>query len=67
MVAYAEDTKGDEIYTVYIIDVETRAPVGKPLTGATSSLEWAGNDFLVYGTMNDVHRADKVLYLKYFL
>ncbi|XP_021609961.1 protease 2 isoform X2 [Manihot esculenta] len=60
LVAYAEDTKGDEIYTVYIIDVETRAPVGKPLTGATSSLEWAGNDFLVYGTMNDVHRADKV-------
>ncbi|KAJ9190630.1 hypothetical protein P3X46_001812 [Hevea brasiliensis] len=60
LVAYSEDTKGDEIYTVYVIDVETQAPVGKPLTGATSSLEWAGNDFLVYGTMDDIHRADKV-------
>ncbi|XP_058005207.1 uncharacterized protein LOC110666611 isoform X2 [Hevea brasiliensis] len=60
LVAYAEDTKGDEIYTVYVIDVETQSPVGKPLTGVTSSLEWAGNDFLVYITMDEIHRADKV-------
>ncbi|OAY36159.1 hypothetical protein MANES_11G000600v8 [Manihot esculenta] len=59
LVAYAEDTKGDEIYTVYVIDVETRNPVGKPLTGVTSSLEWAGNEFLVYITMDEIHRADK--------
>lgn len=65
MVAYAEDTKGDEIYTVYVIDVETRNPVGKPLTGVTSSLEWAGNEFLVYITMDEIHRADKV-FLLYF-
>ncbi|KAH7571212.1 hypothetical protein JRO89_XS05G0267800 [Xanthoceras sorbifolium] len=29
LVAYAEDTKGDEIYTVYVIDAETGAPVDK--------------------------------------
>ncbi|WCJ38966.1 Prolyl oligopeptidase family protein [Euphorbia peplus] len=60
LVAYAEDIKGDEIYTVYVMDVETHALVGKPLTGVTSSLEWAGNDFLVYVTMDEIHRADKV-------
>ncbi|XP_065868634.1 uncharacterized protein [Euphorbia lathyris] len=60
LVAYAEDTKGDEIYTVYVMDVETHVLVGKPLTGVTSSLEWAGNDFLVYSTMDEIHRADKV-------
>ncbi|KDP40467.1 hypothetical protein JCGZ_24466 [Jatropha curcas] len=60
LVAYAEDTKGNEIYTVHIIDVETGAPIEKPLTGTTSSLQWAGNDFLVYTTMDHIHRSDKV-------
>eukprot|EP00257_Ricinus_communis_P023336 XP_015583285.1 uncharacterized protein LOC8270668 [Ricinus communis] len=60
LVAYAEDTKGDEIYTVYVIDVETGALVENPLTGVTSYIEWAGNNFLVYITMDEIHRADKV-------
>ncbi|KAA3463617.1 protease 2 [Gossypium australe] len=59
MVAYAEDTKGDEIYTVYVIDAETQAPIGKPLVGVTSNLEWAGNDALVYITMDEILRPDK--------
>ncbi|XP_038893092.1 protease 2 [Benincasa hispida] len=59
LVAYAEDTKGDEIYTVYIIDAETGAPVGKPLAGVTSYLKWAGNDALVYITMDEILRPDK--------
>ena len=60
LVAYAEDTKGDEIYTVYIIDAETRTPVGKPLVRVTSDLEWAGNEALLYITMDEVLRPDKV-------
>ncbi|XP_022763876.1 uncharacterized protein LOC111309190 [Durio zibethinus] len=60
LVAYAEDTKGDEIYTVYVIDAETRAPVGKPLVGVTSYLQWAGNEALVYITMDEILRPDKV-------
>lgn len=60
MVAYAEDTKGDEIYTVHVIDAETQAPIGKPLVGVTSNLEWAGNDALVYITMDEILRPDKV-------
>ncbi|XWS63258.1 hypothetical protein CRYUN_Cryun06bG0079700 [Craigia yunnanensis] len=59
LAAYAEDTKGYEIYTVYVIDLETRAPVGKPLVGVTSDLQWAGKATLVYVTMNDIFRRDK--------
>ncbi|BAT93623.1 hypothetical protein LR48_Vigan02g265200 [Vigna angularis] len=60
LVAYAEDTKGDEIYTVYVIDAETRATIGDPLVGVTGYLEWAGNDALVYVTMDEILRPDKV-------
>lgn len=60
LVAYAEDTKGDEIYTVYVIDAETHTLVGKPLAGITSHLEWAGDEALVYITMDEILRPDKV-------
>ncbi|XP_057796875.1 uncharacterized protein LOC131012924 isoform X1 [Salvia miltiorrhiza] len=60
LVAYAEDTKGDEIYTVYVIDAESQTPVGKPLSGVTSVLEWAGDDALVYTTRDEILRPDKV-------
>ncbi|XP_060195811.1 uncharacterized protein LOC132625057 isoform X1 [Lycium barbarum] len=61
LVAYAEDTKGDEIYTVYVIDAESGMLVGKPLVGAiTSYLEWAGDEALVYVTMDEILRPDKV-------
>ncbi|EOX99023.1 Prolyl oligopeptidase family protein isoform 2 [Theobroma cacao] len=39
---------------------ETRAVVGKPLVGVTSYLEWAGNEALVYITMDAILRPDKV-------
>ncbi|XP_010463352.1 PREDICTED: uncharacterized protein LOC104744019 [Camelina sativa] len=60
LVAYAEDTKGDEIYTVTIIDSESLKPVGVQLKGLTCYLEWAGNDALVYITMDEILRPDKV-------
>lgn len=59
LVAYAEDTKGDEIYTVYVMDIETQAPIGEPLVSVTSNLEWAGDDALVYVTMDNILRPDK--------
>ncbi|TXG57426.1 hypothetical protein EZV62_018739 [Acer yangbiense] len=59
-VAYAEDIKGDEIYTVYVIDAKTGVPVGKPLMSLTSYLEWAGDESLVYVTMDEILRPDKV-------
>lgn len=60
MVAYAEDTKGNEIYTLYVIDAESQALVGKPLVGVTSYLEWAGDEALAYVTMDEILRPDKV-------
>ncbi|KAG4909988.1 Protease 2 [Glycine soja] len=59
LVAYAEDTKGDEIYTIYVIDVETQATIGEPLVGVTSYLEWAGDNAFVYITMDEILRPDK--------
>jgi oligopeptidase B len=60
LVAYAEDTKGDEIYTVFVIDVDSGQYVGQPLKGITSDIEWAGDDNLVYITMDGILRPDKV-------
>ncbi|XP_042473540.1 protease 2-like [Zingiber officinale] len=59
LVAYAEDTKGDEIYTVYIMDIEKGTLLGKPLTSITSYIEWAGDGNLVYITMDEILRPDK--------
>ncbi|KAH0920826.1 hypothetical protein HID58_020844 [Brassica napus] len=63
LVAYAEDTKGDEIYTVNVIDSESLKPLGQPLKGLTCYLEWAGNDALVYITMDEILRPDKEIQL----
>lgn len=60
LVAYAEDAKGDEIYSVHVIDAESGAPVGKPICGTTHYLEWAGNESLVYITMDEILRPEKV-------
>nr|POF06224.1 protease 2 [Quercus suber] len=61
LVAYAEDTKGDEIYTIYVIDAHTGALVDKPLVGVTASLEWAtnGDGAFVYITMDQTLRPHK--------
>ncbi|THF94758.1 hypothetical protein TEA_001417 [Camellia sinensis var. sinensis] len=59
LVAYAEDTKGDEIYHVYVIDAETGTCLGKPLVGVTSNIEWAGDDALLYVTMDATLRPEK--------
>ncbi|XP_047091031.1 protease 2-like [Lolium rigidum] len=60
LVAYGEDTNGDETYTLYVIDVESGKYVGQPLKGVTSDIEWAGDDYLVYIIMDSLHRPDKV-------
>ncbi|CAN7083263.1 unnamed protein product [Brassica oleracea var. botrytis] len=42
LVAYAEDTKGVEIYTVNVTDSEALKSLGEPLKGLTCYLQWAG-------------------------
>ncbi|KAK8923930.1 hypothetical protein KSP39_PZI019831 [Platanthera zijinensis] len=60
LIVYAEDTKGDGIYTVYVIDADKGTAIGNPLKGVTSYIEWAGDDALVYITRDEYHRSDKV-------
>ncbi|KAJ1694576.1 hypothetical protein LUZ63_011274 [Rhynchospora breviuscula] len=60
MVAYAEDTKGDEIYLVHVIDAESGKLVEQPLKGITSNVEWANDEHIVYVTMDEILRPDKV-------
>ncbi|XP_015900670.3 uncharacterized protein LOC107433824 [Ziziphus jujuba] len=59
MVAYAEDTKGNEIYTIYVIDAENGALIGKPIVAATYYVEWAGDGALLYVTRDEIHRPDR--------
>ncbi|PIA26714.1 hypothetical protein AQUCO_09100092v1 [Aquilegia coerulea] len=60
LIAYAEDTKGNEMYTVYVINADTGAYIGEPILDVTSDLEWAGDNTLVYLTMDDTLRTNKV-------
>lgn len=64
LVAYAEDTKGDEIYTIHVMDAETRATVGEPLVGVTDNFEWVGDEALLYITMDEILRPYKVWFHK---
>jgi oligopeptidase B len=42
------------------MNIETQAPIGEPLVSVTSNLEWACDDALVYVTMDNILRPDKV-------
>lgn len=64
ILAYGEDTKGDEIYTVYAVDIDTGKHIGKPLAGVTENVEWIDNETLVYITQDDLHRPFKVWHHK---
>ncbi|XP_071705643.1 uncharacterized protein [Rutidosis leptorrhynchoides] len=60
LVAYAEDTKGDEIYTIHVMDAETRLPVGEPLVSVVGYFEWVGDEALMYITRDEILRPYKV-------
>ncbi|KAI5075235.1 hypothetical protein GOP47_0009311, partial [Adiantum capillus-veneris] len=60
LLAYGEDTKGDEVYTVYVVAIDTGEHVGKPLKGMTECVEWINSETLAYITQDDLHRPFKV-------
>ncbi|CAM8932749.1 unnamed protein product [Rhodiola kirilowii] len=60
LVVYTEDVTGNEIYTAHVINAETREPIGKPLVNVTSYVEWAGDDALLYMTLDETLRPYKV-------
>ncbi|KAK8923401.1 hypothetical protein KSP39_PZI019820 [Platanthera zijinensis] len=60
LIAYTEDTKGDDIYTIYVIDADSGTAIGNPLKGVYPYIEWAGDDALVYITRDESYRHYKV-------
>ncbi|KAA8515084.1 hypothetical protein F0562_018129 [Nyssa sinensis] len=66
LVAYVRDTKGYEIYTIYVIDAEMRTPVRKPLVCVTSYLEWIGDEVLVYITMDEKNEDENLKWLTHY-
>ena len=59
LLTYGEDIKGDEIYTVYTLDIETGKSIGIPLTEVTEYVEWIDDETLIYITQDDLHRPFK--------
>ncbi|MCO5556010.1 hypothetical protein L7F22_009554 [Adiantum nelumboides] len=60
LLAYGEDTNGDEVYTVYVVAIDTGKHLEKPLIGMTDYVEWVDSKTLVYVTQDELHRPFKV-------
>lgn len=60
LAVYTEDVKGNEIYTAHVIDAESREPIEMPLVNVTSYVEWAGDDAILYMTLDEILRPYKV-------
>lgn len=61
--AYGEDTKGNEVYTVYVVDIDTGKHIGEPLKGVNDNVGWIDNETLIYVTQDDIYRPFKVCFL----
>jgi oligopeptidase B len=53
LVAYAEDTEGDEIYTVLFKDLHTGKLLADRIARATASVVWASDNKTVFYTVQD--------------
>jgi oligopeptidase B len=62
LIAYAEDTKGSEFYTVNVIEAATGAVVDSRISDSNGSLEWtADSRNLLYIWLDEEHRPRRVL------
>ena len=60
--AWAEDRQGSEVYTVQIIDLATRAPVGAPIESCTGNFVFSPcGDYLFWTLRDDSGRPSAVL------
>ena len=54
---WAEDTVGNEVYTIYIKDLITGEVLGQPLEGTSGDVDWAGDSETFYfTTLDEAHR-----------
>lgn len=60
--AYSTDVSGDEVYTLYIKEIETGRVFEETITGTGSSVEWAMDDqTLFYSVLDDTKRPYKIM------
>ncbi|XP_024534049.1 uncharacterized protein LOC9637936 [Selaginella moellendorffii] len=62
--AYTEDTKGDEIFSIYVVDIASKQLLGPVLKGAVEDIKWIDNESIAYVTQDDIHRPYKAWYHK---
>ena len=53
--AWAEDRQGSEVYTVQIIDLDTRAPLGAPIESCTGNFVFSPCGDYLFWTLRDDH------------
>ncbi|CAM6106101.1 unnamed protein product [Calypogeia fissa] len=58
--AVTEDFTGNEIYTIRVVDIETKQDVGSPIIATTESVLWGDNKTLYYVTQDETLRPYKV-------
>jgi oligopeptidase B len=59
--AWAEDTTGGEIYTIYVKDLATGELLGEPIAETSGDLDWAADsETLFFTTLDDAHRPSKL-------
>ena len=59
--AYSLDTQGDEIYQLYVKDLQTGAVTALPFADCDGSMTWANDSqTLFFGELDDTHRPHKL-------
>ena len=59
--AYSLDTQGDEVYELYVKDLESGAVSALPFTDCDGSMTWANDSrTLFFGELDDTHRPHKL-------
>jgi oligopeptidase B len=54
--AWLDDTEGDEVLSLHVIDLDTREPLSEVIEGCGSSLAWADAQTIFYTRLDATHR-----------
>ncbi|APT91947.1 protease 2 [Corynebacterium phocae] len=60
LLAYSQDTAGDERFTLFVKDLQTGELLEDRLDGIHYGATWIGDEYIFYTTVDDAWRADKV-------
>lgn len=58
--AYSLDTRGDERYDLYVVDLASGDTIDGPITGIGGGGVWAGNDWILYTRVDAAWRPHEV-------